>query len=70
MTRSSAPLSNERIQDALLRVILDLEVEVHNVTVDIFSHIPATLNAKQVNEDMVLTIKSRNNSDALAERLK
>ena len=41
---NGAPFSNENIRDAINRVIVEEELEAHNLTVDTFSQTPVTPN--------------------------
>ena len=68
--QNGASLYNENILDAICRVIVEEEVEAHNVTVDTFSQTPVTPNTQVTNEKTILTSEKRNNLEALAETLK
>ena len=61
---------NQNIIDAINRVIVEEEADVHNFTVDTFSQTPVTPNTKVENENTILTSEKQNNSYALAETLK
>ena len=62
-----APLLNEKIRDAIHKVMEKEEAGEHNITVDTFSH---TLNTKRDNESMILTSEKQDKSDVLAENFK
>ena len=70
--RNDAPLFNEKIQQAILKVISEEESDarninsdVHNLTMDTFCQTPVTPNTQGENENAILTSETLNNSDAL-----
>ena len=50
---NGAPLSNEKIQDAINRLIVEEEADVQKVTVDNFSQTPVTPNTQGENENTI-----------------
>ena len=67
-------MSNEKIRDAIHRVIADEEEDAHNITSDAHNVNVDTLsqvsNTQRDNENMILTSEKQDKSDALAETLK
>ena len=75
--RNDVPFSNDKIQQAINKVIAEEEsyaynitLDSHNVPADTFSQTRATTNAREDNENLILTSESLNNLDVLAETLK
>ena len=68
--RNCATLSNDNIRDEIHRVIVEEEVDAHNITMDTFIQMPVTSNTQGENENKILTSQKRNKLDALAETLK
>ena len=53
--RNGAPLSNENIQYAIHKVIVEEEADSQNVTVGTYSQMPVTPNPQGENENVILT---------------
>ena len=75
--RNNAPFSNEKLQQAISKVMAETEAEerniilyAHNVNMDNFCQSPVTTNTQRDNANAILTSERINNSDALAETLK
>ena len=68
--RNSLPFTNEKVQYAIHRVVVEEEVDAHNITLDTFSQTPVTLNTQVENENTIFASEKRNNLYALAEKLK
>ena len=68
--RNGAPLFNQKILDAIHRVIVEEEVDAHNFNVYISWKTPVPPNTQVENENTILTIQRLNNSGSLAEILK
>ena len=64
---NNAPFSNENILQAINIVIAEEELYTHNVAVDTLFQSPDT---QEDNVKAILTSKSQNNLDALAETMK
>ena len=64
--RSDAPLSNEKIQEAILKIIEEL-LDSNNVTADDFSH---AFNTQIENANTILTSEKLDKLDKLEETLK
>ena len=63
---NGALFSNEKIRDAIHRVIVEEEADLHNVTVDTFSQTPVVPNTQGENENTILTSEKRNKLDTMA----
>ena len=68
--RDVAQLNNEKIQDAIHRVIVEKKADTHNITVDIFRQTPITTDTQGENKNTILTSEEQNILDTLAETLK
>ena len=75
--RNYAPISNEKIWQAIRKIMVDEEADArninldsHNVTVDTFCRTPVTPNTQGENENIILTSARLNNPDARVETLK
>ena len=64
---NDALLSNEKIQEAIHKVILEEESDAHNVTANTFSQ---TSNTQRENANGILKSDKLDKSDKLAENLK
>ena len=74
---NNAQLSNEKLQHAISKVMVETEAQerniipdVHNVTMDILCQYPVTTNTQEENANGILTSEKINNSDALTEFLR
>ena len=74
---NNTPLSNDKIQQAMNKVIAEEEVDeryitldAHNLTMNTFCQSPVTTNTQGKNANAILTSEIINNLDALAETLK
>ena len=74
--RKDAPVSNEKIQQEMRKLITKEEADArnitsdsHNATADNFCQTPVTPNTQRENENAILTSERLNNLDVLAETL-
>ena len=74
--RNDAPVSNEKIQQEMRKLITKEEADArnitsdaHNTTADNFCQTPVTPNTQGKNENAILTSERLNNLDALSETL-
>ena len=74
---NSAPLYNEKIQQAISKVIAEEEADARNINLDAqnvtmnnFCHSPVTTNTQRENTNTILTSERINYLDVLAETLR